>query len=199
MTAIASGDGVGMRIGLDWRIPVNALRVTGAQPPPPQQKRIIMCIDSLTSPLDQPYPDFADRPFFDLTVALLRGVRDHDFATLAAICDDDFGIVDIAPDGGSVAIRNRAEWEAWFRGLFDQLTAMGATTDSEILAYDAVEGEDLGYSVLEFRQTLGVGDLVASFDCITTIVWKQTDGEWQEARWHGSVLSSDVPDGLVGS
>ena len=45
---------------------------------------------------------------------------------------------------GSVAIRNRAEWEAWF-------------------------------------------------------VWKQLKGRWQEARWHGSVLSSDVPEGMLAS
>lgn len=156
-----------------------------------------MTTATITSPLERPYPEFADRPFFDLTVTLLRGVRDHDFDALAAICDDDYGIVDIGPDGGSVAVRNQEEWAQWFRNLFAQLDGMGASTDSEILAYDAVEGTDLGYSVLEFRQTLTVNDLTASFDCITTIVWKKVDGRWYEARWHGSILASDVPEAMT--
>lgn len=43
-------------------------------------------------------------------------MREHDFDTLTGLCDDDFGIVDIAPDGSGVPIRTRAGWEAWFRG-----------------------------------------------------------------------------------
>lgn len=152
----------------------------------------------VTSTLDRSYPEFEIKPFFHETLSLLRSVRDHDFDTLAEICDDDFGIVDIAPDGTNVAVRSRAEWEGWFRNLFAQLDAMGATTDSTVLAYDAVESENMGYSVLEFRQSLGVGALTATFDCMTTIVWKRNEeGTWQEARWHGSVLSSDVPPELL--
>ncbi|MEL7208201.1 MAG: hypothetical protein AAGK32_08235 [Actinomycetota bacterium] len=90
------------------------------------------------SPLDAPPAEFADRPFFADTVALLRSVRDHDFDTLANLCDDDFGIVDIAPDGGSVPIRTRTEWEGWFLELFATLDAMKAATDSEITGYESV-------------------------------------------------------------
>ena len=149
------------------------------------------------SPLDRAYPEFEDKPFFDLTVALLRAVRDHDQAILAEICDDDYGIVDIAPDGGSVAVRNQEEHAAWFAGLFGQLEALGAHTDSEVLGYEAVQGDDLGYSVLDFRQTLEMGGMVATFECITTIVWKRVDDRWLEARWHGSVLSRDVPQAML--
>ncbi len=156
-----------------------------------------MTVSDVGSPLDLAQPEHEAKPFFSETVRLLRGVRDHDFDSLADLCDDDFGIVDIAPDGTNVAIRTRAEWEEWFHGLFAQLDVMHASTDSEILAYDAVETVDLGYSVLEFRQFLSVGDLVATFDCMTTIVWKRDGDRWQEARWHGSVLSSDVPAALL--
>ena len=149
------------------------------------------------SPLENAHPDHAGKPFFEQTLQLLRSVRDHDFDTLAGLCDDDFGIVDIGPDGASVAIRSRAEWEAWFHGLFAQLDEMHASTDSTILAYDAVESDQMGFSVLEFRQSLAIGQLTAVFDCIATIVWKQVDGAWREARWHGSVLSSDVPPELM--
>ena len=152
-----------------------------------------------TSPLEKPHPEHESKPFFSETLQLLRSVRDHDFDTLAGLCDDDFGIVDIAPDGANVAIRSRSEWEQWFHDLFAKLDAMGATTDSEILAYDAIEAAEMGYSVLEFRQSLAVGELTAFFDCMTTIVWKLADGGWREARWHGSVLASEVPPALTAS
>lgn len=151
-----------------------------------------------TSPLDTPPAQHMDKPFFAETVSLLRAVRDHDFDTLATLCDDDFGIVDIAPDGSGVPIRTRAEWEAWFRDrLFPQLEQMGAVTDSEITGYEAIESGDMGYSVLDFRQTLEVSGLVATFDCIATLIFKRTPDGWRESRWHCSVISSDIPDELV--
>lgn len=152
---------------------------------------------TMTSPLDHPPGQFAGRPFFDETVALLRGVRDHDFDSLASLCDDDYGIVDIDPSGQARVIRTRAEWEDWFHGLFATLDALGADTDSEILDYQAVATDELGYSVLEFRQLLTISGHTATFECITTIVWKRTPVGWREARWHGSVVSSEIPDELA--
>jgi ketosteroid isomerase-like protein len=149
------------------------------------------------SHLDTVAAEHLGKPFLDETVRLLRAVRDHDFDTLAALCDDDFGIVDIAPDGSGVPIRSRAEWEAWFRDrLFPTLDALGAATDSEITGYDALVAGDLGYGVLDFRQTLTIGDLEATFECIATIVWKRTDAGWRESRWHCSVISSQVPEAM---
>ena len=140
---------------------------------------------------------WTDKPYFDETVELLRSVRDHDFDTLAERCDDDFGIVDLDPSGGSVMIRTREEWENWFHGLFAQLDTMSADTDSEILDYQAIEGIDLGYSVVEFRQSLSIGDMVALFDCVATIIWKKTSLGWKESRWHVSLLSADIPEGMA--
>lgn len=151
----------------------------------------------ISSPLDDPPAEFAGRPFFSETVTLLRSVRDHDFETLAALCDDDYGIIDIAPDGGSVPIRTRDEWEAWFHNLFGTLDELHAATDSEITGYEASAAESMGYSVLDFRQTLSIGPVVATFDCIATIIWKLTGDGWREARWHCSVIQSDVPPELV--
>ena len=155
-----------------------------------------MTTTQLDSPLERPHPDHDHQPFFPETLTLLRSVRDHDFDTLAALCDDDFGIIDVDPSGTPVPVRTRAEWEAWFHGLFATLSTMGASTDSEILAYDARREDALGYSVLEFRQRLDVGSLTATFDCIATIIWKRTPDGWREARWHASVIASDVPDEL---
>ena len=155
---------------------------------------------SSSSSLDHPPVEFVDRPFFAETLVLLRAVREHDFDTLAALCDDDFGIVDIAPDGSGVPIRTRAEWEAWFRdGLFPRLEALGAETDSQVTGYQALVSGDLGYGVLDFRQSLTIGGLAATFDCIATIIWKQTATGWKESRWHCSVISSDIPPEMAAS
>ncbi len=149
------------------------------------------------SPLDYPPMRFSHRPFYAETLSLLRSVRDHDFESLDWLCDDDFGIVDVDPAGSARVIRSKDEWAQWFRELFATLETLGATTDSEILSYKAVREQSLGYSVLEFRQSLTIGDHTATFDCVATIVWKKTDRGWREARWHGSVISSEVPDELT--
>jgi len=142
--------------------------------------------------LEQPgvsYPDaMRAKPFFDLTAEMFRCVRDHDFDTLAGICDDDFGIIDINVEGGSQVIRDRAGWEQWFSGLFTQLKAMGATTWSEITKYEAVEGTDMGYSVVDFDQVfIGQGKRLR-FSVLATIVWKRSGDGWKEARYHSSLL-----------
>ena len=148
-------------------------------------------------PIDRPSLEYGDQPFYEETLTLLRSVRDHDFVTLAALCDDDFGIVDIGVDGAARPIRNRAEWEAWFTNLFLTLEQMNADTDSLILDYKAMRQGDLGFGVLEFRQTLTVGPHVATFDCVATIIWKLTPAGWREARWHASIISSEVPAALI--
>ena len=99
------------------------------------------------SPLDRPPTRFAKRPFYAETLTLLRSVRDHDFETLAWLCDDDFGSVDVDPSGDARPIRNRVEWERWFHELFATLDAMGAETDSEVLDYKAMVEGSMGMSV----------------------------------------------------
>ncbi len=149
------------------------------------------------SPLDVPPPQFAGQPFYTETIELLRCVRDHDFTALATLCDDDFGIVDVDPTGAARVVRDRTGWEAWFRELFATLDALAAATDSEVLDYRAIAHDTMGFSVLEFRQYLTIGEHTALFDCVTTIVWKHTPDGWREARWHGSVVSSAVPAGML--
>lgn len=153
----------------------------------------------MTTPLslDDPSVAFADQPFYEETLTLLRCVRDRDLATLAALCDDDFGIVDIDVDGTARPIRDRAEWVEWFTTLFATLESMGAATDSLILDYRALSEGALGFGVLEFQQSLTVGRHVATFECVATIIWKLTAEGWREARWHASIISSDVPPELA--
>jgi hypothetical protein len=153
--------------------------------------------NATTSPLETPPAKYADAPFFEQTLTLLRCVRDHNFDDLAALCDDDFGIVDGDASGTISIIRTRGEWEQWFHTMFATLTAMGASTDSEVTRYDALATAEMGFSALEFRQFVTIGDAVATFECVATIVWKQTPAGWREARWHVSIVDADIPDALT--
>lgn len=137
-----------------------------------------------------------DEPFAAETAELFACVRDHDFATLAARCDDDLGIIDIDTEGGSQVIRDRSGWEAWFTGLFAQLDAMGAETDTLVSRYEAIDWGTTGMSVVDFTQLLTLGGLTGRFHCIVTIVWKRQGDRWVEARWHASRLSTDLPEGF---
>ncbi|MBC8111218.1 MAG: hypothetical protein H7Y04_09190 [Verrucomicrobia bacterium] len=133
-----------------------------------------------------------EKPFYNETLKLFSYVSEGNFTDLANLCDDDFGIVDIDTDGKSKMIRTRIEWENWFHELFGKLKAIGATTDTEILAYQSLKTQDLGYSVVEFCQRLRVGGKVGNFFCVVTIIWKlSADNQWQESRWHASLLKEE--------
>ncbi len=128
------------------------------------------------------------KPLYDLTVSLLGCVRDHDFTSLAQLCDDDFGIVEITTTGGSLVIRDRAGWEEWFTGLFAQLDAAKAHTWSEITGYEARVGQDMAYSVVDFDQMFVTEQESLRFTVIATIIWKREDDGWKESRYHSSLI-----------
>ena len=140
-----------------------------------------------------------EKPFYAETVQLFAHVRDHAFEPLAALCDDDFGIVDINAEGGTLVVRNRAEWEAWFRGLFAQLTQLQAQTWSEITNYEAVQTVEMGYCVVDFDQFLVTPDgKRLRFSALSTIIWKRVGDTWKEARYHSSLLGvKDETPGLA--
>jgi ketosteroid isomerase-like protein len=136
------------------------------------------------------YPErFYKKPFFHLTKVMLDCVRDHNYEILSRICDDDFGIVDINPKGESEIIRDRKDWESWFKNLFAQLERMEAITWSEITNYEAIQKTDMGYSVVDFDQILVLGSKKMKFKVIATIIWKKQAGEWKEARYHSSLIN----------
>ncbi|MCA1762906.1 MAG: nuclear transport factor 2 family protein [Flavobacteriales bacterium] len=127
-------------------------------------------------------------PFFDLTADMLTCVSEHDFSKLAEICDDDFGIIDINPEGGSEIIRDRSGWENWFKGLFSELKKRNAQTWSEITNYEAIKSEKMGYGVVDFDQIFIDGEHRLKFSVIATIIWKKVDGKWLESRYHSSLV-----------
>jgi len=135
------------------------------------------------------YPEeMKKKPFFDLTVEMLNCVRDYNFERLSEICDDDFGIIDINPEGGSEVIRDREGWENWFHGLFARLKAMNAQTWSEITNYESLQNGDMGYCVVDFDQMLVVGGKKMRFSVLSTIIWKRVGDVWKESRYHCSLL-----------
>lgn len=132
-----------------------------------------------------------DKPFAEETKTLFRCVSEQDFDTLAALCDDDFGIIDLGTQGESVVIETRAEWEDWFHSLFAKLNGMNATTRTEIEKYQALVNGDMGYGVVDFCQVLNVNGQDLRFYCVVTIIWKRVGDAWKESRWHCSLIRTE--------
>lgn len=131
-------------------------------------------------------------PFYKETELLFECVSKHDFETLANLCDDDFGIVDLDPQGKSVVVEDRKGWENWFKNLFQKLKEMNAHTYTEITKYEALEHDTMGYSVVYFDQFLEFSGQKLKFGCVTTIIWKKVGEEWKESRWHVSLIKDPV-------
>lgn len=131
---------------------------------------------------NETYPaKWRDMSFFGLTVEMLDCVSRHDFNRLAEICDDDFGIIDINPEGGSEIIRNRV------KGIFSELEKRKTETCSEITNYEAIESGNMGYGLVDCDQTFIQGDQQLKFGVIATIIWKKVNGKWFESLYHSSL------------
>lgn len=129
-------------------------------------------------------------PLLAETQALLDAVNALDLDALRAMVDDDFGIVDVDPQGRSVVITTKAEWDAYMDVNFAAMRAGGAVLSSRIREYNGEMSDGLGYSVVRFVQRVEVGPTVIENPCIATIVWKRTEDGWREARWHCSLDQS---------
>jgi hypothetical protein len=78
---------------------------------------------------------------------------------------------------------------------FAAMEAAGARLETEVLGYHGEEADTLGYSVVRFRQTVGVGAQTQHNYCVATVVWKLADDGWKEARWHCSLERVEVDEG----
>lgn len=128
-----------------------------------------------------------DQPLREQTQALLDAVNALDLDALRAMVDDDYGIVDVDPEGRSVVIDGKPEWDAYMERNFAAMQAGGAVLSSRIVDYHGEADDRLGYSVVRFVQRVEIGGVVIENPCIATIVWKQTPEGWKEARWHCSL------------
>ena len=133
---------------------------------------------------------YETKPFYRETRAMLDAVNALDLETLRGLVDDDYGIVDIDPEGHSVVIESKEAWDAYMARNMAAMRAAGAQLDSEIVDYDGEVGESFGYSVVHFRQSVTLGGNTLDNHCVATIVWKNTDDGWKEARWHCSLKSA---------
>ncbi|MEI3868364.1 nuclear transport factor 2 family protein [Microbacterium sp. CCNWLW134] len=127
-----------------------------------------------------------DDPLRPQTQALLDAVNALDLDALRAMVDDDYGIVDVDPQGRSVVIENKDAWDAYMTTNFAAMRAAGAALSSRVTGYHGEEAGEMGYSVVRFVQRVQIGETVIENPCVATIVWKRTPEGWKEARWHCS-------------
>lgn len=136
---------------------------------------------------------FKNEPLYDETMRLFHYVSTRDLEELKKLCDDDFGIVDIDPEGKTVVIPDRTSWEKWYNTLFAQLKEVEQETFTEILDYKVSTSPNLAWSAVEFCQHLKVQGQPMKYFCVATIIWKNTPASWKEARWHCSLVEGPVP------
>jgi len=125
------------------------------------------------------------------TERLLSSVNQLDLPQLRQMVDDDFGIVDVDPEGNAVVINNMEEWEAYMEKNMIAMREMKAKLAYEIDTYNEKMSDKMAFVVVKFRQQVHLPEQpVVNHDCMATIVWKKTDDGWKEARWHCSRLTS---------
>jgi hypothetical protein len=73
---------------------------------------------------------------------------------------------------------------------FGLMQQMQAQLDTRILDYQEYVQGDLGYSVVEFRQRVRIGEQVISHRCVATVIWRRDENRWKEVRWHCSRLGT---------
>ena len=133
-----------------------------------------------------------ESPFHRLTTQLFAAVNALDLDQLTALVDDDYGIVDIDPDGNAVVIDTKAEWHTYMQENFTLMRTMGPDLRTDVQTYHDVQTNDLAYSVVKFVQHVRIIDTHVANHCLATIVWKRTGTEWKESRWHCSLLKKEV-------
>jgi ketosteroid isomerase-like protein len=120
---------------------------------------------------------------------LLKAVNELDLPRLRNMVDDDFGIVDVDPEGKAVLIQNMEEWETYMEKNMIAMQEMHARLAYEIDDYQERVSEDMAFVVVRFQQSVHIPEQeVMKHQCIATIVWKKAGEEWKEARWHCSRL-----------
>jgi len=126
------------------------------------------------------------------TEALLQAVNELDLPKLRNMVDDDFGIVDVDPNGDPVVINDQEEWEAYMHKNMLAMQELQAELSFEIGEYHERVSPDMALVVVRFEQHVKVPEQPAmKHPCIATVVWKKTDEGWKEARWHCSRLRSE--------
>lgn len=121
------------------------------------------------------------------TEELLSAVNTLDLPKLRTLVDDDFGIVDVDPEGKAVIINDMKEWEAYMENNMIAMQSLDAKLSFEISEYNERVANELAMVVVKFQQQVHLPESPKSvYDCIATIVWKQSPDGWKEARWHCS-------------
>jgi ketosteroid isomerase-like protein len=125
------------------------------------------------------------------TERLLSAVNQLDLPKLRNMVDDDFGIVDVDPEGNPIVINTMEEWESYMEKNMLAMQQLHARLSYEIDEYHENVSDSMAYVVVRFVQQVHIPEKQEmSHSCIATVVWKKTEDGWKEARWHCSRLPS---------
>lgn len=135
------------------------------------------------APVDHPAREWASRPFYAETIALLNALRNNHPVVLSHAVDQ-LGVVDIDPDGRVEVVRDDRRFD-------ERRSTSGATGSSEIEVVDfrSLRGMVMGSAVAEFVERRTVDGAEVSVRAIASVVWTQTPDGWRSAGFHITPLA----------
>ncbi len=132
---------------------------------------------------DHPAQDWAAKPFFAETVALLNALRNN-HPVLLSHAVDQLGVVDIDPDGRVEVMRDEQQFSSRRSG------SAPSTTEIEIVDFRSLRGMVMGSAAAEFIERRVVNGHPVAVRAIASVVWTQTPDGWRSAGFHISPLTS---------
>ena len=136
-----------------------------------------------SAPTGHPAQEWASRPFFAETVALLNALRNN-HPVLLSHALDQLGVVDIDPDGRVEVIRDERRFNQ------RQSEPNPGSTEIEIVDFRSIRGMVMGSAAAEFIERRTVNGHPIAVRAIASVVWTQTPDGWRSAGFHISPLTS---------
>lgn len=139
---------------------------------------------SLRVDATHPAREWAERPFYAETVALLNALRNN-HPVLLSHAVDQLGVVDIDPNGEVEVVRDDRRFSEMHRPSPSALA-----TEIEITDFRSIRGMVMGSAVAEFVERRTVGGTTSTTRAIASVVWTQAPDGWRSAGFHITPLSA---------
>ena len=133
-------------------------------------------------------------PIKQLSVNLLRNLDAGDFMAMIADADSNFVMMDV--DENNIPFRADGIGDA--RALMTRMSDVAKSQDikfaSTILRNDAWATPTMGYSIVEYDQTISAGgQTMGPFKFRGTLVARRDGSNWIMTHWHGSFREMPPP------
>jgi hypothetical protein len=123
-------------------------------------------------------------PLYAETLQFLQTMDALDESRLCSLVAEGFSAVDIGVNGEPVIINELDKWLWYTKHQFAILDVMGATQQSDVLAYSGKKADSLAHSVIRFQRKFTIRNQRLKHICVATLIWQCTPTGWKLLRWH---------------